>query len=46
MTDEPARDSWNKALSLYDGLAAAGWAHIPRFRSLVAVLACSQRRAV
>jgi hypothetical protein len=42
MTAESSTNSWEKALSFYDNLTGAGWAHIPAFRALVSAIATSQ----
>ena len=42
MTAEPPTNSWDKALSFYDGLTGPGWEHIPAFRALVSALATSK----
>ncbi len=42
MAGESSRNSWDNAVSFYDGLTGPGWAHIPAFRALVSALASSE----
>jgi hypothetical protein len=42
MPDRTWRESWVAALERYESLSGSDWAHIPRFKQLVAELAASK----